>query len=175
MNRTRRFSVASALLAATMAMPVASWAQTKESPAVAPSATAEGAAATASPAPHTAKSSELLQGVEQHIQALHRQLHITAAQEPQWKQFADVMRANAQSMSDSLDQRAKQIPTMNAVQDMSSYAQLATQRSQDLVKLSSAFETLYGSFSDQQKKDADQLFRRQAEVHAEKRGEKHAS
>jgi hypothetical protein len=177
MIRTRRFSAASALLAAAMAMPVAGWAQTQEGPSAAntPAPGNTTSQQAAAPAPRSAKSADLLRGVEQHIQVLHRQLHITAAQEPQWKQFADVMRGNAQAMSDSLDQRAQQIATMDAVQDMASYAQLATERSQDLVKLSSAFATLYGTFSDQQKKDADALFRRQAEVHADKRGDKHAS
>jgi hypothetical protein len=182
MNRTRRFTAASALLAATMAMPVAGWAQTQEGPqtpvhmppsqqSVAPTTTPQAP----SPAGHTAQSASILKGVEQHIRDLHRELNITQAQEPQWEQFAQVMRGNAQAMSDSLDQRAQQIAQMNAVDDMTSYAQLAEQRSQDLVKLATAFQTLYGTFSDQQKQNADQLFRRQAEVHAEKPVAKHAS
>jgi periplasmic protein CpxP/Spy len=183
MNRTRRFAAASALLAATMAMPVAGWAQTQAGPATPMPAQSQPATTngttphvTTDANGHTPQSASLLQGVEQHIRDLHRQLKITAAEQPQWDQFAAVMRSNAQAMSDSLDQRAHQISTMTAVQDMTTYAQLAQQRSEDLVKLSSAFETLYNSFSDQQKKDADQLFRQQAEVHAEKpAAAKHAS
>jgi hypothetical protein len=182
MNRTRHFYAASALLAAAMAMPAAGWAQTQEAPSVAtPPQAQPGISAPAAHQPHgasgthTAQAASLQQGVEQHIRDLHRELHITAAQDPQWDQFAQVMRSNAQAMNESLDQRAQQIGTMNAVDSMSSYAQLAEQRSQDLVKLATAFQTLYGTFSDQQKKDADQLFRRQAEIHAEKRADKHAS
>jgi hypothetical protein len=182
MNRTRRFTAASALLAATMALPVAGWAQTQEGPqtpvqmppsqqSASPSATSNAAP----PAVHTAQSASLLKGVEQHIRDLHRELQITSAEEPQWEQFAQVMRGNAQAMSDSLDQRAQQIGTMNAVQDMTTYAQLAEQRSQDLIKLASAFQTLYDTFSPQQKQNADQLFRRQAEVHAEKPVARHSS
>jgi hypothetical protein len=182
MNRTRRFAAASALLAATMAMPVAGWAQTQEGPATpVPAQSQPSTASSATPrvttnaSGHTPQAASLLQGVEQHIRDLHRELKITAAEQPQWDQFAAVMRANAQAMSDSLDQRAQQISTMTAVQDMTTYAQLAQQRSEDLVKLSSAFETLYNSFPDQQKKEADQLFRQQAEVHADKPTAKHAS
>jgi hypothetical protein len=135
------------------------------------------AAATPSTTPaggQSAQSAKLMKGVEKHISDLHRELHITSAEEPQWTQFADVMRANARAMSDSLDQRAQQIGSMNAVDDMTSYAQLAEQRSQDLVKLAAAFQTLYGTFSDQQKQQADQLFKQKTEAHAEKRAEKHA-
>jgi protein CpxP len=182
MNRTQRFTAASALLAATMAMPVAGWAQTQEGPQTAvhmppsqQSASPSVASQATPPVGHTAQSASILKGVEQHIRDLHRELDITQAQEPQWQQFAQVMRGNAQAMSDSLDQRAQQIAQMNAVDDMTTYAQLAEQRSQDLVKLATAFQTLYGTFSDQQKQNADQLFRRQAEIHAEKPVAKHAS
>lgn len=182
MNRTQRFTAASALLAATMAMPVAGWAQTQagpqtpvQTPPAQQSASPSASSNAAPPAVHTAQSASLLKGVEQHIRDLHRELQITSAEEPQWEQFAQVMRANAQAMSDSLDQRAQQIGGMNAVQDMTTYAQLAEQRSQDLVKLANAFQTLYNSFSPQQKQNADQLFRRQAEAHAEKPVAKHSS
>jgi protein CpxP len=182
MNRTQRFTAASALLAATMAMPVAGWAQTQEGPQtpvhMPPSQQSVGTTTTAPASPtagHTPQAASILKGVEQHIRELHSELKITQAQEPQWEQFAQVMRGNAQAMSDSLDQRAQQIAQMNAVDDMTTYAQLAEQRSQDLVKLAGAFQTLYGTFSDQQKQNADQLFRRQAEVHAEKPVAKHAS
>jgi hypothetical protein len=182
MNRTRRFSAASALLAAAVAVPVAAWAQTQEGPQTqvpAPSSQQPMSTAvtphTAPPAGRTAQAAGIMQGVEQHIRDLHRELQITAAEQPQWEQFAQVMRDNAKAMSDSLDQRAQKIGGMTAVEDMMSYAQLAQQRSQDLVKLASAFQTLYGTFSDQQKQHADQLFRRQAEAHAEKAAGKHSS
>jgi hypothetical protein len=177
MNRTRRFSAVSALLAAAMAMPVAAWAQTQEGPNTpVPAQAMPGKASPAMPAhaATTPQAASLEQGVEQHIRDLHRELHITAAEEPQWQQFAQVMRANAHAMSESLDQRAQQISAMNAVDSMTSYAQLAEQRSQDLVKLATAFQALYATFPDQQKKQADELFRRQAEAHADQRSAKHA-
>jgi hypothetical protein len=156
MNRTIRFTAASALLAAAMAMPVAGWAQTQEGPQAKvpmpssqqPMSTSAAPSATP-PAGQTAQSASILKGVEQHIRDLHRELQITAAEQPQWDQFVQVMRANAQAMSDSLDQRAQKIGAMNAVEDMTTYAQLAEQRSQDLGKLATAFQTLYDSFSPQ--------------------------
>jgi hypothetical protein len=186
MNRTSRFSAA--LLAAAMAMPAAGWAQTAVGPTAPVPAQAQpgqaqpgqGAGTPANPphaAPpmgHSPQAASLMQGVEQHIRDLHRELHITAAEQPQWDQFAAVMRSNAQAMSESLDQRAQQVGAMTAVDSMTSYAQLAEQRSEDLGKLATAFQALYATFPDQQKKDADALFRRQSEAHAEKRAEKHA-
>jgi hypothetical protein len=175
MNNTRRFSAVSALMAASLALPAAGWAQTPQAPATAPAPAAPAPAANPMVgAPHAKTTSgrgsqvSLEQGVEQHIKDLHKELKITAAEEPQWDQFTQVMRDNAQAMMKSLDERGQQIGSMNAPDSMSSYAQLATQRSQDLVKLATAFQTLYATFSDQQKKDADALFRRQATAHAEK-------
>jgi protein CpxP len=104
--------------------------------------------------------------VQQHIKMLHTQLHITAAEQPQWDQFAQVMLNNAQAMSTSLNDREAKLGAMNAVDSMSSYADLATQRAQDLVKLSTAFQTLYASFPAEQKQIADTLFQNQAEAHA---------
>jgi hypothetical protein len=181
MTSKRRLSAASALVAAALAFPAIGWAQTQEGPST-PVAPQAGSVTTAPAMPqhalpqtnHGVQSSSLQKNVEQHITELHSQLHITAAQQPQWEQFAQVMRDNAGAMTTSLDQRAQQIGTMNAVDSMNSFAQLAEQRSQDLGKLATAFQTLYATFSDQQKQSADQLFRRQAEVHADKRMDKHS-
>lgn len=109
-------------------------------------------------------------GVEQHIQQLHSQLRITPAQQGQWEQFAEVMRQNARNMMQALDQRAAQIGSMNAVQDMQSYSQLASQHAQDMQKLSDAFQTLYGSLSEQQRQEADVLFRERTNRAAHQHG-----
>ncbi|HEX4151059.1 MAG TPA: Spy/CpxP family protein refolding chaperone, partial [Steroidobacteraceae bacterium] len=73
--------------------------------------------------------------VERRIRELHAQLRITQAEEPQWKQFADVMRENARDMDQVFMQRAQQFETMNAVQNMQSYEQLAEAHAQRLQKL----------------------------------------
>jgi protein CpxP len=181
MNTKRRLSAASALVAATLAFPAIGWAQTQPAPAAPSPAQTEPAMTApvmpqhaAAPAGHPVQLSSTEKSVEQHIKELHNQLHITAAQQPQWEQFAQVMRDNASAMTSSLDQRAQQIGTMNAVDSMLSFAHLAEQRSQDLGKLATAFQTLYATFSDQQKQSADMLFRRQAETHADRHMEKHS-
>jgi hypothetical protein len=48
---------------------------------------------------------------------------------------------------------------MSAVDNMQSFAQIEQQRAQDTQKLVPAFQALYASLNDQQKKTADQLFR----------------
>jgi hypothetical protein len=92
-------------------------------------------------------------------------LRITPAEEPQWNQFAEVMRENAREMDQAYMQRAEQFPTMNALQNMQSYAQLAEEHAEHVKKLIPAFEALYNSMPEQQKQLADQVFRANAERH----------
>jgi periplasmic protein CpxP/Spy len=106
------------------------------------------------------------QRVEQHITQLHKQLEITPEQQAQWDQFAQVMRDNAKSMDQVLQQRAAGFGTMNAADNMQSYAQIAQQHAQDTQKLATAFQTLYGAMSDDQKKNADAVFQARAEARA---------
>lgn len=100
--------------------------------------------------------------VEQHIKQLHAQLHITAAQAPQWDAFAGVMRQNAADMAEAFRQRAQQFPSMNALQNMQSYAQIAEEHAEHLKKLAAAFDTLYNALPPAQQKLADQVFRARA-------------
>jgi hypothetical protein len=104
--------------------------------------------------------------VENHIKELHAQLHITPAEQPQWDQFAQVMRENARDMDQAFMQRAQQYPTMNAMQNMQSYQQMAEAHVQHLQKLVPAFDNLYNAMPEQQKKLMDQVFRANAERHA---------
>jgi hypothetical protein len=101
--------------------------------------------------------------VEQRIKDLHTRLHITAAQEPQWDQFAQVMRDNAKNTDALYEARADKMTTMTAVENMQSYAAIAQQHATEMQKLVPAFQTLYGSFNDQQKKQADDVFRAYAQ------------
>ncbi|HEX3864115.1 MAG TPA: Spy/CpxP family protein refolding chaperone [Stellaceae bacterium] len=103
------------------------------------------------------------QRVEQRINELHTQLRITAAEQPQWDQFAAVMRDNARDMDGLLEQRGQQFASMNALQDMQSYEQLAEKHAEHLQKLTAAFETLYNQLPANQKQMADQVFRAQAQ------------
>jgi protein CpxP len=105
--------------------------------------------------------------VEARIKQLHAQLRVTPTQDAQWGQFADVMRENAKDMDAAATQRAEQLPSMNAVQDMKSYEDLAEAHVQRLQKLLPAFETLYNAMSPEQKQIADRVFRGTAEHHAQ--------
>ncbi|HLJ05081.1 MAG TPA: Spy/CpxP family protein refolding chaperone [Acetobacteraceae bacterium] len=100
--------------------------------------------------------------VDKRIAELHSRLHITADQKPQWDQFTQVMRDNAKQMDDMYQKRAQQLGTMSAVDNMQSFAQIEQERAQDMQKLVPAFQTLYASLSDEQKKAADQMFRANA-------------
>ena len=53
--------------------------------------------------------------VEQRITALRAKLQITTVQEPQWNQFALVMRDNAKRMDDSFQQRVQGIGDRKSV------------------------------------------------------------
>ena len=74
-------------------------------------------------------------------------------------QFAQVMRDNAQHMRQAADDRANKLKTMNASDNMLSYAQLAMQHAQDVQNLATAFQPLYAALSPDQQKTADVMFR----------------
>lgn len=97
--------------------------------------------------------------VEGRIKELHDKLHITAAQAPRWDALTQVMRDNAKSMDALLKARAQNIKTASAIDDLHSYQALADAHSDGLRKFVPAFEALYGTMSDEQKKIADDLFR----------------
>ena len=97
-------------------------------------------------------------------------MRITSAEQPQWEEFAQIMRENARDMDQALMQRAQQFPTMNAVQNMQSYEQIAEEHTKRLQKLVPAFEKLYGIMPDQQKQLADQVFRASAKARTAERG-----
>ena len=107
--------------------------------------------------------------VEQRIKELYSQLRITPAERPQWDQFAQVMRDNARDMDQAWLQRVNHVESMNAVQNMQSYEQIAEQHAQHVQKLVPAFQNLYTVMSEQQKQLADQVFRANAEKQAQTR------
>ncbi len=82
-------------------------------PAAAPSSSA--------PAPSAATQA----AVDQRIRGLQSQLGITEAQMPLWTAFAQAMRENAAATDALFTQRAGAVATMNAPDNMHSYAQIA--------------------------------------------------
>ena len=160
--------LASAAIAAALLLPAAALAQSSQAPALgAPQGAMPPAAASSPMAGHPVKGKNAEERVEQRIKELHAQLRITPAEEPQWNQFAEVMRQNARDMDQAFIQRAEQFQSMNAVQNMESYEQIAEAHAQHLQKLVPAFQNLYNSMPDQQKQIADQVFRANAEKRAQ--------
>jgi periplasmic protein CpxP/Spy len=168
--------LASAAVAALLALPAAALAQSAQpqpaqsqsaQPATAATPPATAAASPMSSHPVLGNSAE--QRVAEHIKELHAQLRITSAEQPQWEQFAQVMRENARDMDQAFAERMQQYPTMNALQNMQSYEQISEAHAQHLHKLVPAFENLYNAMPEAQKQLTDQVFRANAEANAQKR------
>ena len=150
------------LLGATL--PAAGCAQTAAPPAPKLAQTARppvpGLAPTAAPgAAEGTLSKSMSASIEAHIRTLHDQLQITPAQQPQWEQFAQVMRDNAAKMNRIVSRRGARANGMNAQESMQSYAELTQVHATNMQKLASAFQSLYAAFPEQQKQVADTLFR----------------
>ena len=164
-------SVASIAVAALLSIPTAiAQPQSAAVQGATPSPPAVGGSPMAG---HPVPGKNAEERVEQRIKELHAQLQITPAEEPQWNEFAQVMRENARDMDEAFIQRAQQFPTMNAVQNMQSYEQISEQHAQRLQKLVPAFQKLYDAMPDQQKRLADQVFRANAEKHTQHTAQSH--
>ena len=164
MTKIQSNRLASAALAALLSLPAAALAQSSQVPTPTP----QGAAPPAVSSPlagHPVAGKNAEERVEHRINELHAQLRITPAERPQWDQFAEVMRENARAMDQAFIQRAEQFQSMNALQNMQSYEQIAEAHARHLQKLVPAFENLYTTMPDQQKRLADQVFRANAEQH----------
>ena len=171
-NLSNRF--APVAVAALLSLPAAAWAQSSQSPAMQAASPPPPASAASPMADHPVPGKNAEERVEHRIKELHAQLRITPAEEPQWNQFAEVMRDNARAMDQAFRERAERFESMNAVQNMQSYEKLAQAHAQDLEKLVPAFQKVYDAMPDQQKQVADQVFRATAEQHAQRRAAHHA-
>jgi len=96
--------------------------------------------------------------VEKRIKELHDKLQITAGQEAQWGNVAQVMRDNANAMHASMTDRSTRLKTMTAVDDLKSFETVADQHAEGLKRLIPAFATLYDSMTPAQQKRADHVF-----------------
>lgn len=147
-----------------LALPAAANAQSTVTPApgAAPAApaTPPGTTATKRPPRHS------MSGIDRRIADLHKRLMITPAEEPQWKQVADIMRQNEEAVAAAVKDRVEHVKTMNAMENLQSFQKIADAHDQGLQKLIPAFQTLYDSMSDAQKKNADEVFRAVAQRRA---------
>jgi protein CpxP len=97
---------------------------------------------------------------EARIKDMHAKLKITPSQEDQWAKITQEMRENAKTMDTLTQSRLANAKNMTAVEDLKSYEEIAEAHAMGIKKFTPLFETLYGSMSDAQKKEADDLFRR---------------
>jgi hypothetical protein len=96
--------------------------------------------------------------VEKHIKDLHATLKITPAEESQWNEVAETMRENAQNLDRAIDKRDANVASATAIDDLNAYADIAQAHANGVRKLASAFSRLYSAMSDDQKKEADEVF-----------------
>jgi hypothetical protein len=92
--------------------------------------------------------------IESQIADLQKKLRITTAQQPLFDAFAQIMRQNAQALDAEMRQQQQKSGT-TAVDDLRASAQLAEAEAEGLKRLLPAFQSLYDSLPDPQKRLAD--------------------
>jgi protein CpxP len=165
MKLNLKMPVAGALLIVGSALPLCAYAQSPpptQAPPAPPQAAPPAPAQAAPPAAPGANNPTMEDRVGKRITQLHAALKITADEETQWKQFADVMLDNARKMDGDYKDRAAKFATLSAVDNMQSYADIAEEHAEDVKRLVTAFQPLYAAMPDAQKKIADQVFRNAA-------------
>ena len=110
---------------------------------------------------------------EAQITTLHTKLQITPAQEDQWTKVALAMRENSAQMDSLIVARKAKVGTMNSLDDLKSYKEVSDAHTASLAKFIAAFEPLYASMSDAQKKNADAVFAAKAIKHAKQTKARH--
>ncbi len=125
-------------------------------PALAQTTPAASSLPAASPAP---ASPAIEAHINERVKSLHDQLHITAAQEQNWQGFASVMRSNMEASAMAMTARQQRFESMNAVEDLQSYADMTVQEAQRLSRLVGPLQTLYAQLTPDQKLSADRIFR----------------
>ena len=96
--------------------------------------------------------------IEARIARLHAALRITPQQEPLWQNFAGVMRQNVVQLDAVYAKRENAYGSMNAVQDLQSYAEVQEAQARNVQMLLPPFQALYDSLSPEQRKAADATF-----------------
>lgn len=144
----------SALLAG--AAPPAAFAQTT------PATPAVPAMPAAPPASHS-RSTSPVDRAQQRLAQMHQELGITAAQEGPWDQFAQASTKIADDLNTAFRDRAAQTASMNAVQNMKSFADLDVKRAEDMQGLVQQFQVLYAALSPDQQHKVDAMFRQNTE------------
>ncbi|SKA12082.1 LTXXQ motif family protein [Enhydrobacter aerosaccus] len=126
---------------------------------------------TAKPPAAQAATSSQPETVEQRITQLKTALKITPDQEPKWNAVAQAMRENAAAMDKLVKEKHAKDPNMTAVQDLETYRDFTQAHLDGLKNLIPAFDALYNSMPDAQKKNADQVFMNFGPPHAKTRSQ----
>ncbi len=106
-------------------------------------------------------------GLETRISTLHEQLKITPDQEKKWDAVAKTMRHDSEESRKLVVEKRKDEATLTAVADLNAYAEIAEAHAKHAKHLAKAFSALYDSMSDDQKKVADEVFRKHKRDSAE--------
>jgi hypothetical protein len=93
-----------------------------------------------------------------YLAQLHGSLRITAAEEPLWNSFAQVMRDDAYTLGQAYRGRREKLRSMTAIEDLDSYISVEQARLDGLKRTSAAFSALYAQMPPDQQKVADALF-----------------
>ncbi|MDR3439695.1 Spy/CpxP family protein refolding chaperone [Telmatospirillum sp.] len=93
---------------------------------------------------------------EARIRELHDKLQITESQAGQWEAVARTMRSNAKTIAALVQEKRKD--KMTAVEDLRAYQEIAAAHAKAAGKLADAFEVLYGTMSEDQRRLADSVF-----------------
>ena len=123
-------------------------------------ATADSASASSGMSkPSASAKSSAANHVEARIKQLQTAIKITGAQEVLWNNLTKVMRDNAKEMDLLTSERAANIQSMNAVEEMKFHLKVTEAQAAQLEEFIPVFEALYVSMSDEQKMSSDTLFR----------------
>ena len=106
-------------------------------------------------------------GLETRISTLHDQLKITPDQEKNWQAVAKIMRHDSEESRKLVEEKRKDEASLTAVADLNAYAEIAEAHAKHAKHLAKAFATLYDGMSDDQKKAADEVFRKHKRDSAE--------
>ena len=110
-------------------------------------------------APAMAEMGKDQERVEARITDMHAKLGITADEEAQWSKVADIMRDNAKQMDALTDERMSKGEKLDAIDDLESYGEIAEAHADGIRKLTPVFATLYDNMTEDQKDEADELFK----------------
>lgn len=126
-----------------------------------------GAAPSTAAKPTAANPETKASGVERQITQLHSELKITSDQESKWNSVAQAMRDNEANLQKLMAEKQQQgAQNVTAVDDLETNQQFVQAHLDGLKTFTSAFKSLYDSMSDQQKKNADQVFARMSRPQA---------